>query len=598
MKNMNFQVNLQGIIDLLSNHLYSDPGVFVRELLQNGTDAVTARQRMGQVFEGHIKVELFSSGALSFTDNGCGLTEEDVALFLSRIGSSIKRTEPDRGDDYIGQFGVGLLSCFVVSEEIVMITRSAQSDEPLEWRGKPDGTYTLRRLTQEVPVGTTVYLKAKPDYEEYFTYYRLEDLLRKYGEFLPTPIYLTEDACDELLNGAAPPWSLDKPAAVDYVQGILYEKPLDIIPLASTIGGVRGIAYVLPHAVSLQDERKHRVYLKNMLLSDQMTNLLPAWAFFVQGILNTDHLRPTASREAFQENDLFHAVKEELGESIKRYLLQLSESDPGLFERIILIHQSSIKTMAVHDEDLYAVFIRHLTFETSFGEMKMESILRQRTTILVTSSLDEFRQVNRVAKAQEMMVINGGYVHDLDLVRRLPRIEEDIQVAVLDPMAFAERFTRPDEEEQAAARILLEHTDELLSRFQCRSLIRWFEPADMPVLYNTSREANFFKLADESEQEAGPVFQAIIRAVKQELYEPPLASICYNYNNPMVRKALNIRDPQLRKSAIELFYTQALLLGHHPMHTEELRMMNDSLLVFMNRGLAQAGEVDHDETAF
>lgn len=592
MKNMNFQVNLQGIIDLLSNHLYSDPGVFVRELLQNGVDAVTARKRLGHTFEEEVRVEVFSSNTLSFSDSGCGLTESDIEMFLARIGSSTKRDNQDSADDYIGQFGVGLLSCFVVSEEIVLITRSALDGDPLEWRGKPDGTYSIKKIKRQVPIGTTVYLKAKPDYEEYFEFYRISELLEKYGEYLPIPILLIEDKYERKINASNPPWQLDKQEAMAFVERVTYSKPMDIISLSSEIGGITGMAHILPHAVSLQDEKKHRVYLKNMLLSDKMNNILPAWAFFVNGIINTESLRPTASREAFQENDLFYNVREELGECIKSYLIDLSVSNPELFQRIVLVHYTSIKTMAVEDEDLYRLFIRHLSFETSFGDMKMADILQDHQSVLVTVSVDEFRQVARVAKSQNLMVVNGGYVHDLDLVRKLPEVTDNVSVSILNILEFANRFQQPNEEEKQAAQPFIEHSDRLLETFQCRTLARWFEPSDIPVLYNTNQEVNFFKLAEESEKEAGPLFEEVVRVIKNEMYEKPYARLCYNLNNPIVRKAIESQDPQLQKASIELFYTQALLLGNHAMGKMELRMMNDSLLQFMNRGFDAAPEVE------
>jgi molecular chaperone HtpG len=315
--------------------------VFVRELLQNGVDAVTARKRLGHTFEEAVRIEVFSSNTISFSDNGCGLTEAEIELFLASIGSSTKRDNQDSSDDFIGQFGVGLLACFVVSEEIVLITRSALDGEPLEWRGKPDGTYSIKKIKRQVPIGTTVFLKAKPDYEEYFEFYRVSELLEKYGEYLPTPIILIEDKHERKINVPTPPWRLDKQEALTFVEKVTYSKPMDIIPLTSDIGGVAGIAHILPYAVSLQDEKKHRVYLKNMLLSEKMNNILPAWAFFVNGIINTESLRPTASREAFQENDLFFAVREELGGCIKKYLIGLSESNPELFQKIVLVHYAS-----------------------------------------------------------------------------------------------------------------------------------------------------------------------------------------------------------------------------------------------------------------
>ena len=122
-----FQVDLGGIIDLLSNHLYSGPEVFLRELLQNAVDAITAR---GLIESGHVGSVQFETiqgkGRLPPTlvveDNGIGLTSEEIHQFLSTIGRSSKRESLDR-DDFIGQFGIGLLSCFVVADEITLITR-------------------------------------------------------------------------------------------------------------------------------------------------------------------------------------------------------------------------------------------------------------------------------------------------------------------------------------------------------------------------------------------------------------------------------------------------------------------------------------------
>ncbi len=590
MSQKNFQVNLQGIIDLLSNHLYSDPGVFVRELLQNGVDAITARKRLGDEVEGKVVVEVFSSDTISVYDNGCGLTEAQIEQFLARIGSSTKRGELDSSDDFIGQFGVGLLSCFVVSDEIVVITRSAAGGGALEWRGKPDGTYQLKPIKRQVPVGTTVFLKAKPDYEDYFMYYRLAELMEKYGQYLPIPIHLADGKDDNRINEDRPVWTMDAADAFAYVENMIYRKPMGIIPLRSILGGVEGIAYILPYAVSLQEEKKHRVYLKNMLLSDKLNNILPPWAFFVNAVLNTDSLKPTASREAFQENDLFFNVQEELGECIKRYLVELSERDPATFKRIIMVHYASIKAMAAEDERLYELFIRHLSFETTEGTLEVSKLLQKSKSILVTATLDEFRQIARVAKAQDLLVVNGGYVHDLELICKLPDAEADVQVTVLDVLTFASRFARLDAEERLEVQDFVELSDRLLERFQCRALVRWFEPADLPVLYTTNQEVNFLKLAEEAQQQAGELFGDIIHVVRSELYEQPLSQLCYNYNNPIVRKAVASADPELQQVCIELFYTQALLMGNHPLGPEELRLMNASLLKFMNLGL-EAGEV-------
>ena len=115
-----FQVNLRGVIDLLSDNLYSGPQVYLRELLQNAVDAVVARRKVDSSHTGSITMELTQSNGknpptLMVQDDGVGLTEEEIHQFLATIGQSSKRESLDRSD-FIGQFGIGLLSGFVVSE--------------------------------------------------------------------------------------------------------------------------------------------------------------------------------------------------------------------------------------------------------------------------------------------------------------------------------------------------------------------------------------------------------------------------------------------------------------------------------------------------
>jgi len=128
-----FRVDLRGMVDLLSRNLYSGPRVYVRELLQNAVDAIAARRALEPGCPGRISIELSrvdGVAALRCADTGIGLTPEQAAGLLSTVGASSKRDELGlaRGD-YLGQFGIGLLSCFMVSPEIIVTSRSAQSSQ-------------------------------------------------------------------------------------------------------------------------------------------------------------------------------------------------------------------------------------------------------------------------------------------------------------------------------------------------------------------------------------------------------------------------------------------------------------------------------------
>lgn len=133
-----FQVNLGGMLDVLSNHLYKSPDVFLRELLQNGVDAVTLRQKSQPDWNrGKLTITVEPGRRLIFRDNGAGLSEEGIQRFLAVIGQSSK-TELVNGkipEDYIGRFGIGLLSCFMVSNSIVVHTRPAAGGGAHVWTG-------------------------------------------------------------------------------------------------------------------------------------------------------------------------------------------------------------------------------------------------------------------------------------------------------------------------------------------------------------------------------------------------------------------------------------------------------------------------------
>src|SRR3954454_12436159 len=156
-----FQVDLRGIVDLLSHHLYASPRVYVRELLQNAVDAITAA---GDVAGGRVAIEsteVTGDGTIRVSDNGIGLTEAQVHDLLATIGRSSKRDELGFArHEFLGQFGIGLLSCFLVADEIRVRTRSGDAPTVL-WTGYADGRYAVALAApggQRAERGTTVTL--------------------------------------------------------------------------------------------------------------------------------------------------------------------------------------------------------------------------------------------------------------------------------------------------------------------------------------------------------------------------------------------------------------------------------------------------------
>ncbi|MEZ6098108.1 MAG: HSP90 family protein [Pirellulaceae bacterium] len=442
-KAQNFQVNLRGVLDLLSDHLYSGPQVYVRELLQNCVDAITARRRGDSHHQGEIRIDIIpatptSPPTLAAYDNGMGLTLAEVHEFLATIGQSSKRGAEERGD-YIGQFGIGLLSAFVVSEEIVVITRSAKSpSQTVEWRGRSDGTYETRILDVETDPGTQVYLRAKPGCHDFFDRQFVCDTARHYGSHLPYQISIFSGDGEETVNEKAP-WQqtygseqAECEAYLKYGELVFGMQFLDAIPLASSSGGIQGVAFVLPHSTQIASRRTHRVYLKNMLLSDQADNLLPEWAFFVRCIVNSDQLRPNAAREAFHEDAALEECRYELGVCLRNYLIRLSQVDQRRLDQLVGLHNTAIKALAIEDEDFLRLFADWLPFETNLGIMKLDQYRQLYDTIHYVATPEQFRQISAVAAAQGMCIINAGYVFDMEIMDAISRVFTDRDVEQLD----------------------------------------------------------------------------------------------------------------------------------------------------------------------
>lgn len=192
-----FQVDLRGMVDLLARHLYSGPRVYVRELLQNAVDAVTARREVDPGAPAQIRLTALPPGpdgapVLEVTDTGVGLTPAEATELLATIGRSSKR-DADLGlgrAEYIGQFGIGMLAAFMVADTIEVVSRSARSQAGVvRWVGRDDGTFEIEELADDdVPVGTRVRLHARRDAEHWLSVETVTGLATEFGELLPVDV--------------------------------------------------------------------------------------------------------------------------------------------------------------------------------------------------------------------------------------------------------------------------------------------------------------------------------------------------------------------------------------------------------------------------
>lgn len=593
-----FQVNLSGMIQILSNHLYSSPKVFLRELMQNATDAITARSEAEPGFQGEVRVELTGTGeqlTMMVEDNGIGLTEADIHEFLAMIGQSSKQGQQallDGETSFIGRFGIGLLSCFMVSNEIVMLTQSAKGGPSMEWRGKPDGTYTIRQLETQLSPGTKVYLRCTPDAAHYFEPEYVKEALFYYGALLPYPVTLQSEGVQDIVNADSPVWLTQpelakgrKAEVLAFGGRLLGETFEDFIPLTTASGRTGGIAFVLPHAVNLNAKRSHRVYLKRMLISEKAENILPDWAFFVKCLIWTDELQPTASREHFYENEKLEEVRSELGDALRQGLSDMAENQTERLKKLIRLHALSMKALAVQDQDFYAMIYRWLPFESTRGHRELGELMAEGETLYYTTTVDEYRQIHHVASAQSLLVINGGYIYDNELMATLPLAVQNVHTERLQPDQVSLSFTDVSPAQRNDYYDALRLADSALQRFRCRAEVKGFKPEDLPVLFTLSQESSTLRALEKASEESTELFSSVLGSLSAGISSAGYSTLYLNVNNPIIQRVLTTPDSQMTPIAIEMLYVNALMMGHYAMNRQELEVLNQGIVRFIDWGL-------------
>ncbi len=584
-----FKVNLGGMIELLSGHLYSSPNVFVRELLQNCTDAIHVRADKDSDFDlktAVVEIEVTEDEQIIFRDNGTGLNEEEIHRFLSVIGQSSK-FDIEKGQaqgDYIGRFGIGLLSCFMVTDTIIVRTVSFRSpDITLEWRGHADGTYTITELSEKRPVGTEIILRQdehKTDVADYYHADEISNLVFYYGLFLQYPIYMISGGEKTRLNlNMKLDAEKNKPLCLKMGKMFLGDDFLDCFNLVSSDGLFSGIAYVLPYPVSANAHHMHRIYLKNMLLTENGDKLLPEWAFFIRCIIHTDRLTPTSSREDFYEDEILEQAGHEIAQCIGNYLESLEIHNDSLLHEIVRIHHLAVKSVIANDDSVSDILMPYIVFQTTLGEMTAREMMDFGSNAFYTTDVNQFRQLAPLYSQRSELLINAGYVYDDKIIRKISEKSTDTSIEKLTDTDIDLLLNDTDMENDAEEFIKAAET--ILRKYDCRISLKEFMPDDIPTLYTINDNAYNTRQIKRSKEKADAVFSDMLSSFEESFRSDAKACLYFNTNNLVVKKLIASPVTEKTKACIEILYVNALLSGHFPLLNHEMKTLNDNLYTLM-----------------
>jgi len=595
-----FQVHVGGLLDVVSRHLYSQgPEVFVRELLQNGMDAITLRSKLEPGHEGRIEIELVAEpcgqGTVCIEDNGIGLTRDEALPCLATIGYSSKRDEATRSEGTIGQFGIGLLSGFMVADEIHVVSRGrSEGDKGFWWTGRVDGAWTRGETAVEPDQGTRVYLRLRPESSERFHGKELARLARRFGRFLPVTVRLRHGGASETLSGETAPWDLagrgvGEASLLDAGKALCDTGFAGAFPFSHEESATSGVVYIEPETVSPGADPGHWLYVRRMLIGEKVRGLAPPHLPFVRLVANSGDLKVNAAREGLHgEEDRLEGVHAEVAAALDRYLERLAAEEPSRALDFVFKQRENLLRAADENGQFLSLLSKFLPLETSVGRLSLDEILRRHRRIEYVSGEKDYLKVEARARQEGVCLVRACYRDADQLIGAVERTLPAGTVQAVTAAEFLARFATAGGEETERETLLLGWVGEELRTENC---VGAFNDGDDP------HEAAFIAMDDvESiERLLGGTGMRDLWGAAPKVEEKRLL---LNRNHRVVESWLGgVRpDPETVRLWVRVFYHLALLGGREMPNAGEQRRLSRALerLALRDRPGRSGSAVAHD----
>lgn len=441
-----YQAEVSRLMDLIVHSLYSNKEVFLRELISNASDAldklrflsVTEPGLLKDASDLDIRIQTDKeNGTITIIDTGIGMTRQELVECLGTIAQSgtakflkALKDSKDAGADsnLIGQFGVGFYSAFLVSDRVVVSTKSPKSDRQYVWEGVANASsYTIREETDHdklLPRGTRLTLYLKRDDKDFAHPERIQRLVKNYSQFVSFPIYtwqekgftkeveVDEDPAEankdgaekkkktktvverywdwELTNETQPIWLRSPKEVTTEEYNEFYKKTFSeyLEPLASshftTEGEVefRSILYVPAIApmgredISNPKTKNIRLYVKRVFISDDFDGeLFPRYLSFIKGIVDSNDLPLNVSREILQESRIVRIMRKRLVRKAFDMILGISTSENREdYEKFWENFGKHLKLGCIEDRENHKRLAPLLRFFSSMSEEEIISL--------------------------------------------------------------------------------------------------------------------------------------------------------------------------------------------------------------------------------
>lgn len=412
-----FKAESKRLLDLMINSIYTHKEIFLRELISNASDAIdklyyrSLTDGATGMNTSDFRIEIHpdkTNRTLTISDNGCGMTREELVQNLGTIADSgtfrfkEEHAMDQKETEIIGQFGVGFYSAFMVAKRVTVVSRAYGAEEAYQWKSEGAEGFSVSAAKRDTH-GTDIILELKDDtedehYGEYLEQYRLTQLIKKYSSYIRYPIQMEleksrkkEDSDEyetytevETINSMVPLWKRQKSELTESDYNNFYTDrfsdygaPLRTIH-TSAEGAVsyNALLFIPSHApydyYSKAYEKGLQLYANGVLIMDKCADLLPDYFSFVRGLVDSPDLSLNISREMLQHDRQLKVIASNIEKKIKSELLAMLKNDREKYETFFRAFGLQLKYGTYMDYGMHSELLRDLLL---FHSMKQDKLI-------------------------------------------------------------------------------------------------------------------------------------------------------------------------------------------------------------------------------
>ena len=391
---LTFQAETQQLLDILIHSLYTEKEIFLRELISNASDALN-RLRFEMLTNDDVKdaqadldihIELDEeANTLTITDSGIGMNRDEIIAGLGTIAKSgakafieAMQDKPESASDIIGQFGVGFYSAFMVAKQVDVISRSFRpEDEAVKWSATGGTSYTLEAADKDVR-GTEVVIHLKDDEKEFTRSFRIKDIIRRHSDYVAFPIYVDDD--EEPTNKQQAIWRRNPSEVTDEEYDSFYKMlTMDFagashhIHLRADVPMQFYALLFLPgnaeqNMFSPRKEAGLKLYARKVLIEEYNRELLPEYLSFVQGVVDSEDLPLSVTRESIQATRVMATLKKTVTRRVLTELKRMAKNDRDKYLTIFQDYGAYLKQGLVIDSEDRSDLEPLMFFQTTYDD--------------------------------------------------------------------------------------------------------------------------------------------------------------------------------------------------------------------------------------